>query len=110
MRPGVPRDSLRFDGVAVGADAGLGPFVVAYGGYAALRAGSAAGYRHLASAEGAVSSYSERELERGQHLLFGGQAGYRARSRAARCRSTSSDRRRGTERSDIGLDFEVALR
>lgn len=100
---------VRFDGLTLGADAGLGPFVVAYGGYAALpRWDRRPGYRHLGAAEGAISSYAERELERGRHLLFGGQAGYRARSARAALSFHEQREEGGTERSDVGLDFEVA--
>ncbi|MDQ2644118.1 MAG: hypothetical protein M3020_09905 [Myxococcota bacterium] len=99
---------VRFDGVALGGDAGLGPFAAAYGGYAALpRWGRRPGYRHLGAAEGAASSYAELELERGQHWLFGGEAGYRARFARGALSFHEQREQGGTEHRDAGLDFVV---
>ncbi len=99
---------VRFDGVALGGDAGLGPFAAAYGGYAALpRWDRRPGYRHLGAAEGVASSYAELELERGQHWLFGGEAGYRARFARGALSFHEQHEQGGTEHRDAGLDFVV---
>jgi hypothetical protein len=98
----------RLDGVALGAEAELGLFASAYGGYAALpRWDRRPGYRHLGTGEGELSSYAAQPLNRADHLVFGGRAGYRGRYATGTLSFHEQRQQGGTERRDFGLDFEV---